>query len=341
MSTALPPTGTETGPASRRDLPLSPAPQPGQPPPRIRRTHVAVILAIAVTWFLIGNGAVWKHPYDYVALARSIGWSYLPIPFLVLFSLLLTRRLRLVTWIVETLTVAALKFVITATFMCVVWSLAGPPPPGGGRQADPKPAWPELLAAPKPAAPPRPSADAVGRVRGTVTDGSGAPAAGVLVVIEGLSSWSFEPRADPVIVEDDGSGVVPSVSAVQAGEPLVLRSLDGRMHALMGMRERGGTAFNHPMLPIGQERAIALPPGLGEVAVHCTAHPGERPGVLFVLDHPFWTRTGPDGSFSFDGVPAGDVVVLVRDATGMAAREALRVPAHGVARSSLELRSGR
>ena len=310
-------------------------------PPRIRRTHVAVILAIAVAWFLVGNGPVWKRPYDYVALAHSIGWSYVPIPFLVLLSLLLTRRLRLVTWIVETLTVLALKFVITATFMCVVWALAGPPPPDGGGASAPKPAWPELLVAPKRRALPRPKADAEGRVRGTVVDAAGAPRAGALVIIEGLSSWSFDPRTDPVVIDDDGSGIVPEVSAVQAGEPLVLRSLDGRMHALMGVRERGGTAFNHPMLPNGQERAITLALGLGEIAVHCTAHPGERPGVLFVLDHPFWARTGADGSFSFEGVPAGDVVLLVRDAGGMAARQAVHVPAHGVGQSRLELAATR
>ena len=46
------------------------------------------------------------------------------------------------------------------------------------------------------------------------------------------------------------------------------------------------------------------------VAVRCDVHPWMRAWVA-VLDHPFFARTGADGSFRLAGVPAGEYTLDV------------------------------
>ena len=275
-------------------------------PPLLKRSHFVAILMIVVAFFLVGLGPVWREPFDYWKLGRSIIWSSVPIPFLVLASLWATRRLRLVSWLVSTILVTVTKFAVTATIMIVIWMASGPPP---SEITESRPRLPELLPAPK-AAPPPPIAPAsTGRVSGRVLDGAGAPVAGALAWLDGVAPHDFALRTDVVVLTNDGHGTAPSEAAVQAGQPLVLRSLDGRVHTLAGELDGGGMVFNRPVLPSGPDQPIAFPNAVGTATVHCTVHPEERRSRLRVLPHPFFATTGPDGGFSFGGVPEGRITV--------------------------------
>ena len=68
-----------------------------------------------------------------------------------------------------------------------------------------------------------------------------------------------------------------------------------------GINQIGGTQ--------GSARSQARPERV-PLELHCDIHPWMK-GYLMVFDHPFFTITGPDGSFEIKGVPAGDQNLIV------------------------------
>src|SRR5215472_2733626 len=73
-----------------------------------------LILSIAVVQFLIGHGAVWSKPFNW---DHSIVWSYVTIAVLVVLALAWRHRLSPVTWLLHTVELVGIKFVLTASFL--------------------------------------------------------------------------------------------------------------------------------------------------------------------------------------------------------------------------------
>ncbi len=278
----------------------------------LTRGQQAIVLLVAVTAFLFLEGPAWWEPYDYPRLWKQILGSYLPVPLLVAAMLWARHRLRLATFALETLLLVLVKFVITATIMVIAWTLTPPP-------REPLPSLVRPLASPRglPAQWTPPEATrldeaTLARVEGVVTDGAGLPVEGALVrIVDDFEGVVFAPRTDALVITDEGTGPLPQVSAVQVGQPLILRSTDGRLHALRAQRADGRIAFNQPMLAAGSTHVV--PRAWGELRLACGAH-GDRESTatLHVLSHPFFATTGRDGAFAFERVPSGRRVVAIQ-----------------------------
>src|SRR5438045_2587826 len=106
----------------RRRIPAVPRPEL----PRLTRAHRVAILAICVALFLFARGPIWLHPFSPDA---SILWSYAPIPFLVVAALLVEKKLRFASVLVETILLVILKFGITAAVLVSLWMWLPQPPP--------------------------------------------------------------------------------------------------------------------------------------------------------------------------------------------------------------------
>jgi hypothetical protein len=275
-------------------------------PPGLPLRYRVVILALVVVQFFFGAGAVWRKPFDW---DRSILYSYATIPVLVLGALLLTRRLRFGPWVIHTVEITCVKFLITASFL-VGWLLytgASPPRPFG-----PSPQPPPAAAAPAQRPPPTPIApESTGEIVGTVTDPTGAPVAGVLAYIaSGLEGVVFASPSEPLVIENDGARFLPAIAGVQVDQPLLLRSTDRRLHTLLAAHRDRSWIRNAPIPGSGEGQRIALHEAAGIITLRCTVHESrEAPGYLGVFAHPFFAVTGPDGRFAFRAVPAGQLSI--------------------------------
>ncbi|MFO0591363.1 MAG: hypothetical protein U0441_27695 [Polyangiaceae bacterium] len=277
-----------------------------------------VILALVVALFLFAHGPLWSHPWDAGALDSAIFWSYLPIPVLVAAGLLVAKRFSWLFLCLESMAIVLVKYAITFSLALVFWAVSGPPPAPAKTAAPPKTA-----AAPAEPPPPPPTpiaADQKGSVRGVVKDGAGQPVAGAFVfVASGLEAFVFERPTEPVRVENDGKSVHVSADGsrgeklpaglvvARAGQPIQGRSLDGHLHTLVAT---GDSTFNIPMISSGVWSTVVIREPAKVSRLRCTVHPeGETPGHLVVLDHPFYTATGADGSFRIEGIPGAKITL--------------------------------
>ena len=305
--------------------------------PQLSWRSFLLALAITLAIFFLLN-PIWRRP-DIGQVDRNIGWSYAPIPLLVLGLLALERKLRWSSWVMETLRLTLVKFAITFLFANTLWAVVGPPAPaavkseGGAMGAAPVAApAPDSASAGSRATPaPTPIDPArTGRIEGVVTDDQGAPQAGVLVAVTGgLEGFVFARRADGVELHHDGESLQPPAVVVQAGEPLVLYGASDALHTAAATDGKGREVLHVPLVP-GSRHAVTLERALGPVTLRCKVDGRqEHATALAIVDNPFAAWTGGDGRFSFGGVPAGDLELTVWGPAGRKLQVPVRLQVGG------------
>ena len=128
----------------------------------------------------------------------------------------------------------------------------------------------------------------------------------IVFVAEGLGDRTFDPPAQPAVVEQKGCMYLPHVLAVRANQPLQLVNDDATSHNI------------HPQPANNREWNKAEPPGskLEEsfareeiaIPVKCNVHPWMR-GYIAVFKHPYFVVTGKDGSFDLSNLPPGTYTI--------------------------------
>ncbi len=132
-----------------------------------------------------------------------------------------------------------------------------------------------------------------------------AEAGNVVVFFEGLRPAGPVPATPAKIVQKDEQ-FVPHVVAVTAGSVVEFPNQDPFFHNVFSL-SRPAT-FDLGRFPPGSSRARTFrTPGL--VKVYCQIH-SHMSAVARVFDHPWFTIPGTDGTFSIDGVPAGEHTVV-------------------------------
>jgi plastocyanin len=128
----------------------------------------------------------------------------------------------------------------------------------------------------------------------------------VVFVADGLGDRTFEPPAQPVMVEQKGCLYQPHVVAVRANQTLELVNDDATSHNI------------HPLPANNREWNKAEPPGskmeetfareeVG-IPVKCNVHPWMR-GYIAVFKHPYFAVTSEDGSFDLENLPPGTYTI--------------------------------
>jgi len=128
----------------------------------------------------------------------------------------------------------------------------------------------------------------------------------IVFVSDGLGDRSFDPPAQPAVVEQKGCMYQPHVMAVRANQPLEVVNHDQTSHNI------------HPQPANNREWNKAEPPGSKmeeafareEIAipVKCNLHPWMR-SYIAVFKHPYFAVTGKDGSFDLSHLPPGTYTI--------------------------------
>src|ERR1700722_17482845 len=137
---------------------------------RLSRAQFWGFFAILVAVFLFVEGPVWRHPWDIDRLDGSIGYSYLPVPALVVLGLAWRKALGWKAFLLDTLSLTLLKYAATFTFALVLWAAAKQPAAAATAQEAGSAVAVEPAPAPTPLAP-----GTTGTLDGVVVDAGGQP----------------------------------------------------------------------------------------------------------------------------------------------------------------------
>ena len=109
---------------------------------------------------------------------------------------------------------------------------------------------------------------------------------------------------EPVVLDQLGCVYRPHVSAMRAGQTLLIRNSDDATHNV-NIRASKNDASN-PTQTAGSAD-VKWTPAKGEIGVpfECNLHPWMKAWVC-VEDHPWFDVTGADGAFEIQGLPPGE-----------------------------------
>lgn len=126
-------------------------------------------------------------------------------------------------------------------------------------------------------------------------------------VKDGLGDRTFAPPAEPVEFDQVGCMYTPHVFGVQVGQTIKILNSDPFLHNIHALPETN-RPFNFGMPKQGDVKERSFRVAEVMVKIKCDVHPwmGAWAGVV---DHPYHSTTGADGSFSLDGLPAGTYTI--------------------------------
>ncbi|NIV24735.1 MAG: hypothetical protein GWN51_13945 [Gemmatimonadetes bacterium] len=140
-----------------------------------------------------------------------------------------------------------------------------------------------------------------------VVVGEGGGLANVFVYVkDGLSGMTFSVPSEGVVLDQAGCWYRPRVFGIQVGQDLVIKNSDGLLHNINAKAEQN-RGFNISQ-PVEMETTRQF--GVPEVMVRfeCDVH-GWMYAYVGVLEHPYYSVTGNDGSFSLDTLPPGTYTI--------------------------------
>ena len=114
---------------------------------------------------------------------------------------------------------------------------------------------------------------------------------------------NVEPPVDPTI-DQFNFQFVPETTAIRAGQSIKFTNSDSTTHNVRSVASIAEFNFNLEAEDEQTQRFERAGGLRSPVTLGCVYHGGMR-AWIYVLDHPFFTVTKPDGEFEFAGVPPG------------------------------------
>lgn len=141
----------------------------------------------------------------------------------------------------------------------------------------------------------------------TITGPDGTLGNVIVYVSEGLGDRTFDPPANPVVIEQKGCTYHPHVLTMQANQKIQIVNSDPTSHNIhpvpLNNREwnKSQPSGQPPLEATFAREEIAIP-------VKCNEHPWMR-AYIAVFKHPFFMVTSKDGKFELKNLPPGQYTI--------------------------------
>jgi plastocyanin len=178
------------------------------------------------------------------------------------------------------------------------------------------------------------SAAAAGTVSGrvAVTDKKGVAEdlSDTVVYLQGAKT---KPRVVRVTMTMKGKAFSPHVVVVPVGGTVDFPNEDPIFHNVFSLSAENRFDLDLYKRPKSGSYTFERP---GVARVYCNIHP-QMSGVVVVVDSPYFAKVASDGSFSIEGVPAGNYVLAAFHERGGEGSTPVAVSADGATRAELQL----
>ena len=139
--------------------------------------------------------------------------------------------------------------------------------------------------------------------------GEGGAMQNVIVYVKsGLKGWKFPAPTGMVELDQEGCTYIPHVFGMRVGQTLKIKNSDPIMHNVHGFDLK----TKRDLFNIGQPKKGTVDEIVvkraGFVQIKCDVH-GWMGSYAGVFNHPFFTVSSEDGSFSLDKLPPGKYVI--------------------------------
>lgn len=139
--------------------------------------------------------------------------------------------------------------------------------------------------------------------------GKAGELADVFVYVKGAVAGKPGPSDKPVLLDQIGCEYVPYVSGAQTGQKILVRNSDPLMHNVHPTPAvAGNVEKNLAQLPKAKDLEFSFPKEEILVRFKCDVHPWMF-AYVGVVDHPYFSVSGTDGTFKISGLPAGKYTI--------------------------------
>ena len=134
--------------------------------------------------------------------------------------------------------------------------------------------------------------------------GDGGSLGNVFVYVkDGLGNYTFPAPTEMVVLDQQGCRYHPHVFGIRVGQPLEIVNSDPTLHNIHAL-PKDNKEFNTGQPIKGMKMAHTFTAAEVMVPFKCDVH-GWMNAYVGVLDHPYFTVTADDGSFSIKDLPPG------------------------------------
>ena len=127
-------------------------------------------------------------------------------------------------------------------------------------------------------------------------------------VKEGLpADMEFPTPQEAVLLDQEGCVYVPHVFGMMVGQDLVIKNSDGILHNINPM-----PSVNRPYnvgQPVEMETTKTFDKAEMYIPIECDVHDWMS-AYVNVLEHPYYSTTGDDGTFSLPNLPPGTYTII-------------------------------
>ncbi len=139
--------------------------------------------------------------------------------------------------------------------------------------------------------------------------GKGGELADVFIYVKGAVAGKPGPSDKPVLLDQVGCEYTPYISGAQAGQKILVRNSDPLMHNVHPTPAvAGNVEKNLAQLAKAKDLEFVFPKEEILLRFKCDVHPWMF-AYVGVVDHPYFSVSGTDGTFKISGLPAGKYTV--------------------------------